>query len=157
MAVAGYPGRTYRFVSEPVLFEFGMGQHYTNFSTELRSSDVTVSLPEARRQLMRTRSTPHLAAPITMATIIINNTGVQRSDYTALLFLSPPGAGRGGRPIQQLRQFQRVATVPGRASTLNLPLTCHDFALADEDGSFVIVSGTWTLRVDSSELQIHVG
>lgn len=106
---------------------------------------------------MRTRSTPHLAAPITMATIIINNTGVQRSDYTALLFLSPPGAGRGGRPIQQLRQFQRVATVPGRASTLNLPLTCHDFALADEDGSFVIVSGTWTLRVDSSELQIHVG
>ena len=51
MAVAGYPGRTYRFMSEPVLFEFGIGEHYTTFSTELRASDVTVSLSEARRQL----------------------------------------------------------------------------------------------------------
>lgn len=155
--VAGYPGRTHRFVSQPVLFEFGAGLHYTNFSNELRCADPIVSLVEARIQLERTRRVPHLAPPIVVPFMTVSNTGGRRSDYTVLLFLSPPGAGRGGRPVQQLRQFQRVATVPGGTAEIKLPLTCHDFALANQDGNFEIASGTWTLRVDDSELQIRVG
>ena len=155
--VAGYPGRTHRFVSEPVLFEFGAGLHYTNFSTELRCADTIVSLVEARMQLERTRRMPHLAPPIIVPSMTVSNTGRRRSDYTVLLFLSPPDAGRGGRPVQQLRQFQRVATVSGGTAEIKLPLTCHDFALANQDGTFEIASGTWTLRVDESELRIRVG
>ena len=116
---------------------------------------MQVSLVEARMQLERTRRMPRLAPPIIVPSMTVSNTGGRRSDYTVLLFLSPPAAGQGGRPVQQLRHFQRVATVPGGTGEIKLPLTCHDFALTNQDGTFEIAPGTWTL--DDSELRVRVG
>jgi beta-D-xylosidase 4 len=157
-AATGYPGRTHRFVSEPVLFSFGAGEHYTTFITELHVAKPTVSIAEAEAQLDKTRASPHLAPTIISPRVTVRNSGVRRSDYSVLLFLTPPGAGLAGRPIQQLRQFERVATLPdGGSIAVELPLTCHDFALAGEDGVFAIVPGAWTLRVDGSETVVQVG
>ena len=154
-SATGYPGRTHRFVSEPVLFPFGAGLHYSSFTTQLESQ-ATVSLADAEAELEKTHNVPHLAQTIVTPKVTLKNTGLIQSDFTVLLFLSPPNAGQRGRPLQQLRQFERVATTAGGAHEVELPLTCHDFALAGEDGALAIAPGAWKLRVDGSETVVHV-
>ena len=154
---AGYPGRTYRFVNEPVLFGFGWGLSYTTFHTTA-SAPATLSFQEARAQLEKTRNAPHLAPTLITPRVSVENTGTLQCDHIVLLFLSPPGAGQAGRPLRQLRQFERIrGPKPGATAEVALPLTSHDFALAGEDGTLAIIPGVWKLRVDKSEVTIHVG
>jgi hypothetical protein len=105
------PGITYLYYDRPVLWPFGWGLTYTNFSYSWGdsgagggSSSVDVAAWAAGA-----------AAPPPFA-VNVTNTGSAASDVTALAFLS---SGLPGDPIEQLFDFQRAAAVaPGETVTL---------------------------------------
>ena len=67
--------------------------------------------------------------------INVTNTGKVAADHVVLGFLTPPGAGTHGVPLQSLFGFERVHVLPGQTVTVWLYPTYLDFALVQEDGN----------------------
>jgi beta-glucosidase-like glycosyl hydrolase len=153
---AAYPGRTYRFMNSPVLFEFGSGLSYTTFAIDV-SAPATLSLAAAENALNASRTRPDTAPPLASIAIQLSNTGTMASDTVLLLFLVPPSAGTQGRPIKSLRNFARVAHVsPQQHMSVSLNLSAHDFALTTASGDLVVVGGGWEVEVEGRRAVIQL-
>eukprot|EP01062_Namystynia_karyoxenos_P059134 TRINITY_DN50566_c0_g1_i1.p1 TRINITY_DN50566_c0_g1~~TRINITY_DN50566_c0_g1_i1.p1 ORF type:complete len:776 (+),score=201.17 TRINITY_DN50566_c0_g1_i1:89-2329(+) len=125
------PGRTYRFYRGEPVFPFGAGLSYTSFQYRL----VT---PEHAEMAV---------GGLHRVSVAVTNTGSRAGDEVVLVFLVPPRAGSGGRPLHSLRRYTRISLAPGEGKVVSFTLSTEDFSLADSSGGFSATPGEWTVRV----------
>ncbi len=172
-----YPGRTYRFYAdadasaggpepEPVVYPFGHGLSYASFrlrAVECSNGNgngrgaVEVEGPTGGRVLLTTAGLDAPEEPVlARACVHVLSLGPVTSRYSLLGFLSPPGAGEGGRPLKTLRAFGGATLAPGDAVIAEMAFTEADFSLADAEGQWGLVSGNWTLAMEDVKIAIAV-
>jgi beta-glucosidase len=131
-------GRTYRYLREQPLYEFGYGLSYTSFAytgTALAAKTVdAASLSDS--------------APLTLKTTV-RNTGKIEGDEVAEVYLTPPASDLA--PRHALIAFERVHLRPGESRTLSFALSPRQLSQVDSTGTRAVVPGTYTLHVDGSQ------
>lgn len=152
-----YPGRTYRFFTDAVLFKFGHGMSYTEFSYNI-SAPAKVFSSMLINQLAHPKNSPHLENnSIISVDVSVCNVGHVKSSLSVLLFVSAPNAGKHGVPLRQLRGFDRVETLfPGDTVLLHFKLNAYDLSLIDSHGKSSIQKGDWYLIIDDAVSIVHI-
>ncbi len=115
------------------LYHFGYGLSYTTFAiSDLRLSSNAVS------------RTGHLTASVT-----VQNTGTVAGDEVVQLYLHDPVASIS-QPVRRLRGFERVHLAAGQSTTVRFPVTSADFGFYDNQGKFVVETGSIDLYAGDS-------
>lgn len=81
----------------------------------------------------------------------VTNTGGLDADDVVLGFLTPPGAGQGGVPLQTLFGFERVHVKAGQSVTVFLYPTLEHFAQVDAAGKRAALAGEYRVHVGVAE------
>eukprot|EP00040_Diaphanoeca_grandis_P030520 m.180510 g.180510 ORF g.180510 m.180510 type:complete len:788 (+) comp32023_c1_seq1:116-2479(+) len=160
------PGRTHRFYTGEAVIPFGFGLSYTTFKYSVSSSvQSSVSLASVHTLLDTTeadgRLFPNLAASegagksFVEYSINVTNTGKVDSDDVVLGFVTPPGAGVDGVPLQSLFGFERVHVKAGETVTVYLYPALTDFAVIDHDGRHQATAGEYTFKFGVKETFEH--
>jgi len=160
------PGRTHRFYTGKSVVKFGYGLSYSSFSYKDNSEQVVeskraISLAPLRQLLAQTKSegfsfvrTEHHQAAMAGSqwlddvsfSVNVTNTGKMDADEVVLGFLTPPGAGQNGVPLQTLFGFQRVHVPAGETVTVTLYPEMTDFAQVDKNGQLYAHEGTYRVH-----------
>jgi beta-D-xylosidase 4 len=144
------PGRTYRWYNGTVIFEFGHGLHYTNFSATISSglqesyaiSDLTSSCNQTYMD----------QCPFTSIQIKVNNIGNVTSDYVTLGYITGIH-GPVPQPKKTLVAYQRLFNITTSSpSTSALNLTLASLARVDELGNKVLYPGDYSFIIDNKPL-----
>ncbi|ETP11715.1 hypothetical protein F441_12812 [Phytophthora nicotianae CJ01A1] len=155
--VTGNPGRTYRFFTGVPVYEFGFGLSYTTFRknwTIEPPSELNAAMIE--QQLGNDASTKSHACVATF-TITTANVGDVPGEDATLVFVEPPRAGEGGRPLKSLVAFERTPLLAaGQGAATKVCLEAKAFMLADEVGNWVVETGNWTIHVDTLQHKVNV-
>uniref|UniRef100_A0A0D9UZZ9 Fibronectin type III-like domain-containing protein n=1 Tax=Leersia perrieri TaxID=77586 RepID=A0A0D9UZZ9_9ORYZ len=168
----GYPGRTYKFYGgEDVLYPFGHGLSYTNFTYESDTTAAPVKIKvgdwEYCKQLTYKKgvTSPSPACPaVNVAshgcteevsfTVTVANTGGVDGAHVVTVYTAPPGEVDGA-PLKQLVAFRRVRVPAGAAVeapfTLNV---CKAFAIVEETAYTVVPSGVSRVLVGDGALSL---
>ncbi len=114
-----------------VLFPFGFGLSYTNFSYD----EIKVV---------------HAVNDNYQVEVKITNTGERAGAEVVQLYVSPDSK-RVFRPIRELKGFEKVMLEPGESKTINFKLNSRDFAYYDDIlGKWVVESGEYLVEVGTS-------
>lgn len=161
------PGRTHRFYTGKPVLPFGYGLSYTTFKYELHAhppSDRVVSLAPVRALLDQAAGAGRTfvklddaKAPRVQYAINVTNTGTVASDDVVLGFVTPPGAGKGGVPLQSLFGFERVHVRAGETVTVWLYPTLAELSLVGEDGMRHAAAGEYTVSFGVREAATRMG
>ena len=146
-ASTGYPGRTYRFYTQPVVYEFGHGISYSTFEHRFTSFPIVVKLMPS--------GAPQESS--FLVSVVVKNNSSRSGHEIVLLFSNPPEAGIDGTPLKQLVAFDRVH-LRGHSETelfFNLDPYKH-LAVVQGDGKHVLKSGVHSLTVAEQTLQVIV-
>ncbi len=119
-----------------LVFPFGHGLSYSTFEY----SNLSVPCVSAAKDAVFNVS------------VDITNTSTVDGDEIAMLFVKPPpraAGSTGERPWKQLGSFARVSVPAGTTATAQLPLRIADLRRweGDEDGSWVVDSGDYTISI----------
>jgi beta-D-xylosidase 4 len=150
------PGRSHRFYTGRPVVPFGFGLSYSRFRYtiasaprgELSLDSLREYLGEIERKGRNFLKLDELAGRAASAQFVVNvtNIGGVDADDVVLGFLSPPGAGTAGLPLQSLFGFERVH-VPARSSvSVLIELPPHELAFVDSAGRRRALSGEYTVR-----------
>ena len=83
-----------------------------------------------------------------MQALVSNGAGLRGSALSVLVFGTPPGAGKGGRPLRALLGFVKTYVSAGEVGQLvSVALADDCFMLAGQDGTMATAEGTWTLSI----------
>ncbi len=109
------------------LFPFGFGLSYTTWEISAPKGPARVSLAATVRYLEGHPRHGGAFAPLAsdaaaLFEVEVANRGGVDSDYVLLAFLSPPGAGIGGKPLRTLVGFERVFVAAGASVTVAVPV-----------------------------------
>ncbi|CAM0907044.1 unnamed protein product [Alopecurus aequalis] len=168
VADKGYPGRTYKFYGGPeVLYPFGHGLSYTNFSyasvTTGASVTVRVGAWESCKQVTYKPGTASPACPAANVAghacqeevsfaLTVANVGSVDGTHVVALYTVPP-AEVDNAPRKQLVAFQRVFVPAGGAVQVPFALNvCKAFAIVEETAYTVVPSGVSTVLVGDDAL-----
>jgi hypothetical protein len=86
----------------------------------------------------------------------VTNSGDVASRYSLLAFLQPPSSAAPGSPIKSLVRFGVTSLAPGEAATAQIVLEAQDVTLANEDGEWGLVKGTWKLLAGGATATFEV-
>lgn len=141
--VNGSTGRTYRFYNGEPVYPFGFGLSYTTFRYNFTfTEDVLIS---------------QFASECIEIGLIVENVGQYVGDHSVLWFMAPPNAGRDGRPIKNLLDFEKLHNIlPSQRKEIHICLSPNMFQLANVDGNFEIILGEWSLMVGDLMKKIDV-
>jgi len=143
-ATTGNPGRSHRFYTGDAVYKFGHGLSYTTFSTTVVDAPRTINGSIFGDDL---RLSPLSKRNASTVSVEVANQGQRAGAEIVLLFAAPPDAGVGGRPLQSLIAFERVALRRGESKVVKLPIEAHHFTLADHLGVRFVPTGDWTFWV----------
>ena len=172
-AARGYPGRTYKFYDGPaVLYPFGHGLSYTNFSYASATTGATVTIPVGAWEHCKTLTYKSGAAPspppacpaldvashrcdeaVSFA-VTVRNTGGVGGGHVVPVYTAPP-AEVGDAPRKQLVAFRRVFVPAGAAVEVPFALNvCRDLAIVEETAYTVVPSGASAIIVGDDALAL---
>jgi len=124
----------------PVLFPFGHGLSYTNFSY----SELKVSIKEATD-----------CDKITV-TVKLENVGTCTGKEVVQLYIAPK-CNIVERPVKELKCFKKVSLDIGEVNTISFTLDKRSFAYYDESqNGWSVEEGTYTIMVGSSSRDIRL-
>jgi len=155
------PGRTYRFFNGDAVVPFGYGLSYTTWTYTLVHAPPRLSLASLRDLLELTAkraaasspsssprpSFPRLSEVDAAGAYMLNvtNTGHVDADDVVLGFVTPPGAGTGGRPLRTLFGFERVHVRAGETVSVTLYPALTEFAATAADGAREALPGEYVV------------
>jgi len=131
MNMSTAPGRTYKYFSGPVLWPFGWGLSYTNFSLVWASS---VSEPKFLDNTVE--------GAFVQYSVNVSNTGNIAGDEVVQAYFTP---SNDSLIIKQLFGFQRVHLIPGAHIILSFQVSVKDLLSGDLDGNMVSTIGSHNL------------
>ena len=147
-ATTGSPGFTYRYYTGNVVYPFGWGLTYTNWSLVPIQMKMHSSLGSKIDELLR-EHVHDLRTEVHVGSLLINitNTGTRASSFTLLLKVTvePPGPVVGGT----LSDFQKVFLEPGESKSVELGISAPSVSF---DGMKTARRGKYALRIDD---EIH--
>jgi beta-D-xylosidase 4 len=146
------PGRTYKWYNGSVVYEFGHGLHYTNFSADI-ASDIRESYAISDLVSGCNNTGPFLErCPFTSMDVRVSNDGHTSSDYVTLGYITGT-FGPAPHPKKSLVSYQRLFNIAGGDSdTATLNLTLASLARVDEMGNKVLYPGDYSLLIDNTPL-----
>ncbi len=124
-------GRTYRYFEGEVLYPFGYGQSY---------SDFTYSKPQLASPVIEKSATNKVSVTVT-------NKGPFDGQTVVQLYISDKEKRVPG-PIKSLRGFQKIFLQKGESRTVSFDINPADLSITDKDGK---------LFVEPGEFEIYVG
>lgn len=134
--LVGY--RYYETMRKDVLFPFGHGLSYTEFTY----SSLTLSATDMK-------DTDTLKVQVT-----VSNTGVVAGKEVVQLYVSGKTEGLV-RPERELRVFQKISLAPGEAQTVMFRLSKRDFAYWNTDISdWYVSTGKYKIQIGKSVADI---
>lgn len=120
-------------------------------TTALKLAGVQLALASEHRR-------PHTARAVAVETLVVKNTGPRSGATSVLCYISPPGAGTGGRPIKKLVGFDRVDLAPGQSAHVQCNITSVTLAEpAPSTGDLDVVAGTGHLEFGSVRSDLVLG
>lgn len=123
--------RTYRYITEKPLYPFGYGLSYTKYDySEVQASSETIT--ENGIDLKFT----------------VKNSGAIDGVETVQVYITPVELkGASNVPNTSLKSIKKVELKAGESKDVNIHLVKDAFALADENGKFVVYEGEYEISV----------
>lgn len=145
--------RHFDYYNQSVLFEFGFGLSYTNFSMSdlsvSKTSDGSISASPPAAAILP-GGNPTLYDVLFRATASISNTGSLAGATVAQLYLSLPQIpGEGITPLKVLRGFEKVSLEPGQSAEVSFDLMRRDISHWDT------VAQEWIIA--PGDIGMHLG
>lgn len=152
----GYPGRSYRFYTGPVVFPYGHGLSYTTFTHAMAHAPAQLSIQlDGRRSLARNSTEPGRAVRVSHTRcdglsipvhVDVKNVGDRDGSHTVLAYSTPPGTR--WTPQKQLVAFEKVHVAAGGQVRVKLSVNvCKHLSFADEYGIRRIPIGEHSLQI----------
>jgi hypothetical protein len=164
------PGRTHRFYTGKAVVPFGFGLSFTEFSYSVsavsapEAAHQEVSLEPLRKLLRSSGEFVKLSDSEDLSTVhspkyrvTVTNKGAVDSDDVVLGFVTPPGAGMNGVPLQSLFGFERVFVPAGQSVDVYLYPSLMEFARTELDGTKTALVGTYKLKFGVESTKQHGG
>eukprot|EP00040_Diaphanoeca_grandis_P037541 m.245586 g.245586 ORF g.245586 m.245586 type:complete len:1015 (+) comp33837_c3_seq28:144-3188(+) len=156
-------GTTYWWHTDPVLFQFGFGLSYTNFtfkwtpappSSSIHSApNMSTSLPKVPVQVVSLQdiTKESLATFAVDHSVTVTNTGTRTSDVVALAFVLATSDSPPETPLRKLFGFERFSDVkPGESRTGYFASTATSLGVVGNDGVRRLHPGTYRLECGGS-------
>jgi len=132
--------RTYMYFDEPVLFPFGHGLSYTQFTYSNLSLNSDKIKKDGEIEIR----------------FEIQNAGKMKGDEVAQVYVHDVNASIKV-PINQLKRFQRITLAPGESKTLSFKIPASEFSFYDiKTNDFKTEPGKWEIQVGSSSKDIRL-
>lgn len=132
--------RTYMYFDQPVLFPFGHGLSYAEFTYSNLGFNAD-----------RVKKDGKVVIEFT-----VQNTGKVKGDEVAQVYVHHANASVKV-PINQLKRFQRIALAPGEKKTLMFKIPASEFSFYDtKTNDFKTEPGQWEIQVGSSSKDIRL-
>ncbi|KAF3772540.1 putative beta-D-xylosidase 6 [Nymphaea thermarum] len=160
-ASRGYPGRTYRFYTGEVIYEFGHGLSYTNYSYKIISAPEKVSVvgelyENYGKDHFHIDELPSCEKLAFSLHVSVFNEGNRHGSNVIMLFSSGP-KGFKGAPRKQLIGFERVHVKSQKSTNVIFMVRpCEHLSLADENGQRIIAIGAHVIMVGGEQHIIYV-
>ncbi|GJN26924.1 hypothetical protein PR202_gb14891 [Eleusine coracana subsp. coracana] len=171
-ASRGYPGRTYRFYTGPVVYGFGYGLSYSTYSYSILQAPKKISLSHSsipdvisrkpaytRRdglEFVKTQDVASCESLIFPVHISVSNDGDMDGSHAVLLFARSKSSVPGF-PIKQLVGFERVHTLAGSVTNVEITVDpCKHMSAANPEGKRVLLLGAHVLTVGSEEFELSI-
>ncbi|OAY76905.1 putative beta-D-xylosidase 6 [Ananas comosus] len=168
----GYPGRTYRFYTGEVVFSFGYGLSYSNYSYRSLSAPERVSLSELfseadiGRKLayaerdgcghVKIEEISSCDALRFSVHVTVSNHGSMDGSHTVLLFVRSRNNTKGS-PLKQLIGFERVHTFAGEATEVMITVDpCKHMSIANSQGERILLLGAHMLMLGDLEHEMVI-
>lgn len=149
--LAGNLGQTYQWYTGKPTLPFGYGLHYTTFDVTLNNASLPntpIALSELPSSCLVHRHLDHCL--IANFTIGVENTGVLKSSYAALAFVSGE-YGPAPHPLRALAAYTKLHDIlPGCKQTAQLPIKLAQLARFDARGRRLLYPGTYHIAIDTA-------
>ena len=143
-------GTTYWWHRDPVLYSFGFGLSYTNFTfdwTDNPPSSTVVALPLPD-------SLEHFSVD---HSVTVTNVGTRTSDIVALAFVVAASGSPPETPLRKLFGFERLQAIkPGESRTVYFTSTAESLGVVGADGIRRLHPGSYTIECGSVQQSVAI-
>lgn len=170
----GYPGRTYRFYTGPVVYSSGYGLSYSTYSYSILQAPKKISLSHSSNPVVISRKPAYSrmdgldfvkTEDVTSCEslkfsvhIAVSNEGDMDGSHAVLLFArSKSGVPVPGFPTKQLIGFDRVHTAAGSATNVDITVDpCKHMSAANPEGKRVLLLRAHVLTVANEKIELFI-
>jgi beta-D-xylosidase 4 len=139
-------GVTDWWMKDPVLFPFGFGLEYTDFSYAWANDPPMRTLLE----IPTSGDTDALDTFVVDHSVVVTNTGARASAVVVLAFVVATPGSPPDTPIKKLFGFERLANLaPGENATVRFATDAASLGVVGATGAKQLLPGTYRIEVGS--------